>query len=93
MTTPIRPSLAQLLGTPQAVPNRPQAVDAVSAQRNFFRQAMGEAAPSQASNPQAITPPTFKAADITRATTVPQAAAGNSEQPIQRPGTYLNIRV
>ncbi len=99
MTTPIRPSLAQLLGTPQAMTPRPQAVDAnardpLAAQRNFFRQAMGQAAAPQPAS-QAVAPATFKAADVMRATSAPapQAASANSEQAIQRPGSYLNIRV
>jgi hypothetical protein len=95
MTTPIRPSLAQMLN-PQpmsvAKPAQQQAeggfVSALSAQKAFFQQVT---APK-------ITPATYTAADISRATTqtaavTPQAAANaqDTTQPLRRPGSYLNI--
>ena len=95
MTTPIRPSLAQMLNpqpTPVAKPAQQQAensfVSALSAQKAFFQQMT---APK-------ITPATYTAADITRATTqtaavTPQvtASAQDDTQPLRRPGSYLNI--
>lgn len=94
MTTPIRPSLAQMLNpqpTPVAKPAQQQAensfVSALSAQKAFFQQVT---APK-------ITPATYTAADISRATTqttaTPQVTASvqDDTQPLRRPGSYLNI--
>jgi hypothetical protein len=92
MTTPIRPSLAQMLNpqpTPVAKPaTEGSFVSALSAQKAFFQQMT---APK-------ITPATYTAADITRATTqtaavTPQvtASAQDDTQPLRRPGSYLNI--
>jgi len=96
MATEIRPSLSQLLN-PQAAtpaaPARPQAAQpaqggfasALAAQKAFFNQ-----------TPQ-VTPPTYTAADIARATATPQvsaaAPAADANQPPKRPGSYLNIIV
>ena len=100
MTTPIRPSLAQMLN-PQSAPTarpaaQPQAqpggfASAVSAQRAFFQ---------QVTQPK-ITPATYTAADISQATKTSQPAApvapaaapaqADPTQPLKRPGSYLNI--
>jgi hypothetical protein len=90
MTTPIRPSLAQMLN-PQPTPAAKPATDggfvsALSAQKAFFQQVT---APK-------ITPATYTAADITRATTPApasqvSASAQDAAQPLRRPGSYLNI--
>ena len=97
MTTPIRPSLAQML-SPQATTARPAAQpqaqpggfsSAIAAQKSFFQ---------QVTQPK-ITPPTYTAADITQATrtaqpaapAVPAPAQADATQPIKRPGSYLNI--
>ncbi|CAL4866105.1 hypothetical protein MMA231_00343 [Asticcacaulis sp. MM231] len=90
MTTPIRPSLAQMLNpqsTPAAKPTADGSfVSALSAQKAFFQQVT---APK-------ITPATYTAADITRATTPASASqvstgAQDATQPLRRPGSYLNI--
>ena len=93
MTTPIRPSLAQMLN-PQAAPARaaPQTetgsfVSALQAPKAFFRQVT---APK-------VTPATYTAADVANATNgIPAPSAGASaaqdaNQPLRRPGSYLNI--
>jgi hypothetical protein len=77
--------------TPVAKPAQQQAensfVSALSAQKAFFQQVT---APK-------ITPATYTAADIARATpaaiVTPQAAASaqDAAQPLRRPGSYLNI--
>jgi hypothetical protein len=93
MATEIRPSLAQLLNTPQTAP-RPAAQDpakangftsALAAQRAFFQ---------QVTEPK-ITPATYTAADIARATPVstPAPTATDPNQPLRRPGSFLNIVV
>ena len=92
MTTPIRPSLAQMLN-PQAhaaakaapQPAESSFVSALQAQKAFFQQVT---APK-------ITPATYTAADIARASPAPvQApAAQDANQPLRRPGSYLNIVV
>jgi len=98
MATEIRPSLSQLLN-PQApapaAPPRPQAAQgqpqggfagALAAQKAFF---------NQITTPQ-VTPPTYTAADIARATPAPQtapAAQPDPNQPLRRPGSFLNIVV
>lgn len=94
MTTPIRPSLAQMLNpqpTPVAKPAQQQAessfVSALTAQKAFFQ---------QVTSPK-ITPANYTAADIARATptaiVTPQATASaqDAAQPLRRPGSYLNI--
>ncbi len=99
MTTPIRPSLAQMLQPQQAAP-KPAAQaasqaaggfnNALAAQRAFF---------NQVTTPK-VTPATYTAADIARASPSPQAAApsvqpasmaSDANQPLKRPGSYLNI--
>src|SRR5262245_32480229 len=97
MTTPIRPSLAQMLN-PQAAQARPAAqpaaqaapqaggfTSALQAQKAFFQ---------QVTQPK-ITPATYTAADIARATpqinTAPAPAAQDGTQPLKRPGSYVNI--
>ena len=102
MPTEIRPSLAQMLQTPQAATPRPAATpqasqqapqatggfaSAMAAQRAFFQQITS---PS-------ITPATYTAADIARATptqnTASAPAAVDPTQPPKRPGSFLNIVV
>lgn len=101
MATEIRPSLAQMLN-PQAAapaaPARPQPPQgqaqggfssALAAQKAFF---------NQITTPQ-VTPPTYTAADVARATAAPQAAQKTptvqleANQPLRRPGSFLNIVV
>ncbi len=101
MATEIRPSLAQMLN-PQAAapaaPPRPQPAQgaqggfasALAAQKAFF---------NQITTPQ-VTPPTYTAADVARATATatpkPIAAApaqADASQPLRRPGSFLNIVV
>lgn len=93
MATEIRPSLAQLLNTPQAAP-RPAAqapaqqngfTSALQAQRAFFQ---------QVTEPK-ITPATYTAADIARAAPVsnPAPTSVDPNQPLRRPGSFLNIVV
>ena len=93
MATEIRPSLAQLLNTPQSAP-RPAAqtpaqqngfASALQAQRAFFQ---------QVTEPK-ITPATYTAADIARAAPAPAPtpAAVDPNQPLRRPGSFLNIVV
>jgi len=101
MATEIRPSLAQMLNpqatAPAATP-RPQGAQAqaqggftgaLAAQKAFF---------NQITTPQ-VTPPTYTAADVARATAAPQAARAQAPaqadagQPLRRPGSFLNIVV
>ena len=93
MTTPIRPSLAQMLN-PQATAPKPAApqqaagfTNALAAQKAFFQQVT---APK-------VTPATYTAADIAKAAPAAQAApapaAADTTQPLKRPGSYLNIVV
>lgn len=89
MTTPIRPSLAQMLN-PQAVAPKPAQPEggfasALQAQKAFFQ---------QVTTPK-ITPATYTAADIARAQPVQASAASaqDASQPLRRPGSYLNIVV
>jgi len=92
MTTPIRPSLAQMLNPqPNATAKpAPQPADggfanALQAQKAFFQQVT---APK-------ITPATYTAADIAKAMPSPPAAqtpsAPEPSQTQRRPGSYLNI--
>ena len=91
MTTPIRPSLAQMLNPQPTLVAKPATeggfVSALSAQKAFFQQVT---APK-------ITPATYTAADIARATpaatVTPQvsASAQDATQSLRRPGSYLNI--
>lgn len=98
MVTPIRPSLAQMLNGPAATPARPQVAQqaaqpadsftsALAAQKAFFQQVTGTAAPK-------VTPATYTAADIARASatvnTTPQVEA---DAPPKRPGSFVNIVV
>ncbi|MFT4074978.1 MAG: hypothetical protein QM647_05535 [Asticcacaulis sp.] len=98
MTTPIRPSLAQMLnpqGTASAKPATTEQTggfsNALAAQKAFFQ---------QVTTPK-ITPATYTAAEVARATatTAPvtsQTAATTTtdvNQPLRRPGSYLNIVV
>ncbi|MGZ3304916.1 MAG: hypothetical protein ACXU8U_03560 [Asticcacaulis sp.] len=92
MVTPIRPSLAQMLQTPAATPKlagTPQQAQgfnaALAAQKAFFQQVSG--APAA----QKITPPTYTAADIEKASAVP--AQPDTDAPPKRPGSFLNIVV
>jgi len=91
MTTPIRPSLAQMLN-PQAAAPKPATAqaaggftNALAAQRAFFNQVT---APK-------VTPATYTAADIAKAapvnTPAPQQTTNDATQPLKRPGSYLNI--
>ena len=90
MTTPIRPSLAQMLN-PQApaaakpVPAATGFASALQAQKAFFQQVT---APK-------ITPATYTAADIQKASAQAPAPlpTTDSGQPIRRPGSFLNIVV
>ncbi|HEX7800146.1 MAG TPA: hypothetical protein VF402_07335 [Asticcacaulis sp.] len=89
MTTPITPSLSHLLN-PQAAPPRPAAqgggfASALAAQKAFFQQVT---APK-------MTPATYTAADIQKAAPQPSAPlpATGSDQPVRRPGSFLNIVV
>jgi len=93
MTTPIRPSLAQMLNpqaAPQAAAKPAQAAGgfagAMAAQKAFF----------QSVTAPKITPATYTAADVERATATPvqataPTAAQDTTQPLKRPGSYLNI--
>jgi hypothetical protein len=94
MTTPIRPSLAQMLNPqpPAAAKPAPAATglaSALQAQKAFFKQVT---APK-------ITPATYTAADVAKATgSAPSApaqptATQDTSQPLRRPGSYLNIVV
>ncbi len=98
MAIEIRPSLAQMLNPQAATPARPQSAapqdaaktggfaNALAAQRAFFQ---------QVTEPK-ITPATYTAADIARATPTVSAAPPASQdttQPLKRPGSYLNIVV
>ena len=106
MPTEIRPSLSQMLQPTQAANARPAATQApqqtaqpaggfasaMAAQRAFFQQVT---APK-------VTPATYTAADIARATpsqastqvnTAAAAASGDPNQPPRRPGSFLNIVV
>jgi len=101
MVTPIRPSLAQMLnGTPSpaAQPAQPPAAQAnsftsaLAAQKSFFQQVASGAVASghaPAAAPK-ITPATFTAADIARAT---PTATPDPDTPPKRPGSFLNIVV
>lgn len=100
MATEIRPSLAQMLN-PQPTMRAPQPatpeaanpggfVSALAAQKAFFQQVT--APPKN----MKITPATYTAADIARATQTPPAApaqpvTADPTQPLKRPGSYLNI--
>jgi hypothetical protein len=94
MTTPIRPSLAQMLNPqahaaakPAPAPAGNSFSSALQAQKAFFQQVT---APK-------ITPATYTAADIAKATGHSAAApaqppvAQDATQPLRRPGSYLNI--
>lgn len=103
MTTPIRPSLAQMLNPQTAAPARPAAqatpqaggfTAAVTAQKAFFQ---------QITQPK-IAPANYTAADIAQATRSAQPAspaptttaaaaptAADPAQALKRPGSYLNI--
>lgn len=94
MTTPIRPSLAQMLNPQAATPARPAAqatqqaggfASALEAQKAFFQ---------QVTQPK-ITPATYTAADIAKATpqvnAAPAPTAQDGAQPLKRPGSYVNI--
>jgi hypothetical protein len=101
MATEIRPSLSQLLNPQAAAPAatpRPQAAQgqapggfagALAAQKAFFNQI----------TTLQVTPPTYTAADVARATATPQAAQKaapaqpDPNQPLRRPGSFLNIVV
>jgi hypothetical protein len=102
MTTPIRPSLAQMLNPQATATVKPAAAEssggfasALQAQKAFFQ---------QVTTPK-ITPATYTAADVAQATatrtseakTSPQitasAATQDATQPLRRPGSYLNIVV
>jgi cytochrome c1 len=109
MTTPIRPSLAQMLnpqGTAAAAAKPAVAestsgfASALAAQKAFFQ---------QVTTPK-ITPPTYTAADVANATgtmttgtrvaearvtpqITPAATTQDVTQPLRRPGSYLNIVV
>ncbi len=106
MADPIRPSLAQMLNpTPAPVRNlastasKPSGfTDAMAAQRAFFQQVTA----------QKITPPTYTAADVAKAASLPtisttarpatnttplSALAQDDSQPVRRPGSFLNIVV
>ncbi len=99
MVTPIRPSLAQMLNgtSPNSTAQTPQTsaaqaggfTSALAAQKSFFQQVVsGQVASGQA--PAAapkITPATFTAADIARAT------SADPNTPPKRPGSLLNIVV
>ncbi len=70
---------------------------ALAAQKSFFQQvasgqiASGQAAASPPQMTQKITPATFTAADIARAST--PVAAADADTPPKRPGSFLNIVV
>jgi len=98
MATEIRPSLSQLLNPQAATPAAPARAQpaqgqpqggfagALAAQKAFF---------NQITTPQ-VTPPTYTAADIARAAPAAQtapAAQPDPNQPLRRPGSYLNIVV
>ena len=94
MATEIRPSLAQLLN-PSQTAGRP-AVQQAPAQQNGFASALAaqRAFFQQVTEPK-ITPATYTAADIARAQPVstPAPAAVDPNQPLKRPGSFLNIVV
>ena len=105
MVTPIRPSLAQMLnGTPpngnasaaqasqQSATPAASFTSALQAQKSFFQQvASGQVASGQApATAPKITPATFTAADIARATSTTSA---DPNTPPKRPGSLLNIIV
>ena len=91
MPAPITPSLSQLINpqasAPQARPAQTPAAsfsDALAAQRAFFQ---------QVTQPK-ITPATYTAADVARASqaqTSAPAPVQDETQPYKRPGSYLNI--
>ncbi|MCR6659312.1 MAG: hypothetical protein NVV72_08210 [Asticcacaulis sp.] len=94
MTTPIRPSLAQMLNpqspaTAKPAPAATGFASALEAQKAFFQQVT---APK-------ITPATYTAADVAKATGSVSPApaqppvAQDTSQPLRRPGSYLNIVV
>ncbi len=106
MVTPIRPSLAQMLNgtTPSAAQPAQQPAaqansftSALAAQKSFFQQvasgavAAGQAPAAAPQTTQKITPATFTAADVARGTA--QAASADTDTPLRRPGSYLNIVV
>jgi len=90
MAAPIPPSLSQLIN-PQAQSVRPAAPqtpgtgfrDAMAAQKSFFQ---------QITTPK-MTPATYTAADIarTQAQAAPAPAVHDTNQPLKRPGSFLNI--
>lgn len=92
MSTPITPSLSQMLRNPsvRATPQATPVSDAPSGQPNSFAQALAtlkKTAVTQAPAAQNM-PTVFKAADIARAEPVRP-----EEGRILRPGSLLNIRV
>lgn len=92
MSTPITPSLSQMLRNQSVRPTPPTAPvpDATAAQPNSFAQALAslkKTAVAQAPAAQNM-PTVFKAADIARAEPVRP-----EEGRILRPGSLLNIRV
>ncbi|MBP2160061.1 MULTISPECIES: hypothetical protein [Asticcacaulis] len=93
MATEIRPSLAQLLNTPQATP-RP-AAQAPAQQNSFTSVLQAQRAFFQQVTEPKITPATYTAADIARATPVsnPAPTSVDPNQPLRRPGSFLNIVV
>ena len=102
MVTPIRPSLAQMLNgtapsTSAPKPAQTQATtqaggfaSALAAQKSFFQQVASGQAAAAPQRTQNITPATFTAADIARATPAP---AVDADTPPKRPGSFLNIVV
>lgn len=94
MATEIRPSLAQLLNPTPTAP-RP-AVQQAPAQQSAFSSALQaqRAFFQQVTEPK-ITPATYTAADIARATPVsnPAPTSVDPNQPLRRPGSFLNIVV
>ncbi len=99
MATEIRPSLAQMLNPQATAPARPQAAQTNAAQtQGSFTSALAaqKAFFNKMTAPQ-VTPPTYTAADVARATPTPQfsaaAPAADASQPPKRPGSYLNIVV
>ena len=94
MATEIRPSLAQLLNTPKTAA-RP-AVQQAPAQQNGFTSALAaqRAFFQQVTEPK-VTPATYTAADIARAqpVTAPAPTSVDPNQPLRRPGSFLNIVV
>ena len=104
MPTEIRPSLAQMLNPqaaaprpaaqpmPQAAPQAGSFAGAMAAQKAFFQ---------QITTPK-IAPANYTAADIDKAMQAPKAApvqaqapvaASDPNQPLRRPGSFLNIVV